>query len=63
MALPVLQVRIPERPGALFAFLESLSSDWNVTLFHYRNTGNRQSYVMLGLQVTVSKHSFRKPST
>jgi threonine dehydratase len=46
-----LQVQFPERPGALRRFLNSLSSEWNVTLFHYRNTGNQQSYVMLGLQV------------
>jgi threonine dehydratase len=48
------QVQFPERPGALRRFLDALSSPeggWNVTLFHYRCTGNRESYVMLGLQV------------
>eukprot|EP00882_Tetradesmus_deserticola_P010527 GHRQ01011120.1.p2 GENE.GHRQ01011120.1~~GHRQ01011120.1.p2 ORF type:complete len:121 (+),score=37.26 GHRQ01011120.1:73-435(+) len=48
------QVQFPERPGALRRFLDTLASPeggWNVTLFHYRCTGNRQSYVMLGLQV------------
>lgn len=55
------QVQFPERPGALRRFLTALSADWNVTLFHYRNTGNRESYVMLGMQVPPSQdRAFRK---
>lgn len=58
---PLLQVQFPERPGALRRFLSALSADWNVTLFHYRNTGNRESYVMLGMQVPPSQdRAFRK---
>ena len=56
-----LQVQFPERPGALRRFLSALSADWNVTLFHYRNTGNRESYVMLGMQVPPEQdRAFRK---
>src|SRR5271170_6183461 len=29
----------PERPGALRRFLHELRSDWNISLFHYRNHG------------------------
>ena len=29
----------PERPGALMRFLASMSPDWNISLFHYRNQG------------------------
>src|SRR5262245_31999047 len=29
----------PERPGALMRFLDSMRSDWNISLFHYRNHG------------------------
>ena len=29
----------PERPNALRNFLIGLKSDWNITLFHYRNHG------------------------
>lgn len=47
----VFQVQFPERAGALRAFLEVLSPHWNVTLFHYRQTGNSTSYVLLGIQV------------
>lgn len=57
----VVQVQFPERPGALRRFLSALSADWNVTLFHYRNTGNRESYVMLGMQVPPEQdRAFRK---
>lgn len=47
----MFQVQFPERPGALAQFLEALGSEWNVTLFHYRQTGNSTSYVLLGIQV------------
>ncbi|CAG8804274.1 27602_t:CDS:2, partial [Racocetra persica] len=30
----------PERPGALKKFLSGLRSDWNISLFHYRNHGS-----------------------
>lgn len=50
----IFQVQFPERPGALKLFLEVVSPQWNVTLFHYRNTGNRESYVLVGLQVSHS---------
>ncbi|KAI8464153.1 MAG: threonine dehydratase I [Monoraphidium minutum] len=47
----VFQVQFPERTGALRHFLEVLGPAWNVTLFHYRQTGNSTSYVLLGIQV------------
>jgi threonine dehydratase len=28
-----------ERPGALMKFVGSMSPDWNISLFHYRNNG------------------------
>lgn len=57
----LLQVQFPERPGALRRFLTALSADWNVTLFHYRDTGNKRGYVMLGMQVPPAQDAaFRK---
>eukprot|EP00236_Picocystis_salinarum_P000369 CAMPEP_0183827810 /NCGR_PEP_ID=MMETSP0807_2-20130328/2444_1 /TAXON_ID=88271 /ORGANISM="Picocystis salinarum, Strain CCMP1897" /LENGTH=595 /DNA_ID=CAMNT_0026072983 /DNA_START=1 /DNA_END=1785 /DNA_ORIENTATION=+ len=44
-------VQFPERAGALKRFLEAISPRWNITLFHYRATGNMKSSVLLGLQV------------
>lgn len=32
----------PERPGALRKFLLGLQSDWNISLWHYRNQGGGQ---------------------
>lgn len=41
----------PERPGALMRFLESMSADWNISLFHYRNHGADYARVLVGMQV------------
>jgi threonine dehydratase len=44
----------PERPGALLKFLSSMRSDWNVSLFHYRNQGDF-GRVLVGLEVPKSE--------
>lgn len=41
----------PERPGALARFLASMQSDWNITLFHYRNHGADFGRVLVGIDV------------
>jgi threonine dehydratase len=41
----------PERPGALMRFLSSMRSDWNISLFHYRNHGADYGRVLVGIQV------------
>jgi threonine dehydratase len=41
----------PERPGALMRFLENMRSDWNISLFHYRNHGADYGRVLVGVQV------------
>lgn len=46
--------QFPERPGALLQFLEKLQSDWNITLFHYRNHGADYGRVLVGVQVPES---------
>lgn len=43
--------QFPERPGALLRFLEGLRSDWNISLFHYRNHGSDYGRVLAGIQV------------
>src|SRR5262249_61754807 len=47
----------PERPGALMKFLDSMRSDWNISLFHYRNHGADYGRVLVGMQ--VPKHEMR----
>jgi len=43
----------PERPGALLKFLNTmadLGSNWNISLFHYRNHGAAYGRVLVGIQ-------------
>jgi len=47
----------PERPGALLRFLESMRSDWNISLFHYRNQGADYGRVLVGMQVPRDESS------
>jgi len=45
----------PERPGALMNFLDSMSQNWNISLFHYRNHGADYGRVLVGVQVPPSE--------
>ncbi|WP_269964318.1 threonine ammonia-lyase, biosynthetic [Pseudomonas citronellolis] len=47
----LFRFEFPERPGALFNFLERLGGRWNISLFHYRNHGAADGRVLAGLQV------------
>jgi len=44
------RVEFPERPGALLKFLEGLGSDYNISLFHYRNHGSAFGRVLIGIE-------------
>jgi threonine dehydratase len=47
----VYRFEFPERPGALMRFLQSMSHNWNISLFHYRNHGADYARVLVGIQV------------
>ncbi|MEO5700629.1 MAG: threonine ammonia-lyase, biosynthetic [Casimicrobiaceae bacterium] len=47
----VYRFEFPERPGALMGFLEAMSGNWNISLFHYRNHGADYGRVLVGMQV------------
>ena len=47
----VLRFEFPERPGALFNFLQKLGGRWNISMFHYRNHGAADGRVLAALQV------------
>ena len=50
----------PERPGALMRFLSSMSPEWNISLFHYRNQGDDYGRILVGLQVPpADKKAFK----
>jgi len=53
----VFRFEFPERPGALFKFLERLGGRWNISLFHYRNHGSADGRVLAALQVPPSERS------
>ena len=44
----LFRFEFPERPGALVQFLAGLGTDWNITLFHYRNHGAAFGRVLVG---------------
>ncbi|MFP5405145.1 MAG: threonine ammonia-lyase, biosynthetic [Gammaproteobacteria bacterium] len=51
----------PERPGALMRFLSSMSPNWNISLFHYRNHGADYGRILVGIQVPANeKKQFRE---
>lgn len=41
----------PERPGALMKFVNSMSPNWNISMFHYRNNGADYGRIVVGIQV------------
>ncbi len=43
--------RFPERQGALHDFLLAIGSEWNISLFHYRNHASDYGRVLVGIQV------------
>ncbi len=47
----VYRFEFPERSGALLDFLEKVGTNWNISLFHYRNHGADFGRVLIGLQV------------
>lgn len=51
----IYRFEFPERPGALLNFLKKVGTNWNISLFHYRNHGADFGRVLIGLQVDDAK--------
>jgi threonine dehydratase len=47
----IFRCEFPERPGGLARFLDGMGSEWNITLFHYRNHGADYGRVLVGMHV------------
>jgi threonine dehydratase len=47
----LFRFEFPERRGALLKFLDAIGTDWNISLFHYRNHGSDYGRVLAGIQV------------
>lgn len=48
----------PEAPGALFKFLKTLGTHWNISLFHYRNYGTDYGHVLAGFELSQKEIEF-----
>ena len=56
----LFRFEFPERPGALLQFLSGLGSDWDISLFHYRNHGSAWGRVLVGFDAgTKDKKKLR----
>ncbi|MCF7889461.1 MAG: threonine ammonia-lyase, biosynthetic, partial [Victivallales bacterium] len=51
----IYRFAFPENPNALLNFLENMSINWNISMFHYRNHGAAFGRVFLGLQIPDSE--------
>lgn len=47
----LFRFEFPERPGALIDFLHAVGTDWNISLFHYRNHGSDFGRILAGIDV------------
>ncbi len=47
----IYRFTFPDRPGALLRFLNHMSKNWNISMFHYRNHGADYGRVFVGVQV------------
>ena len=47
----LFRFEFPERPGALIDFLQAVGTQWNISLFHYRNHGSDFGRILAGIDV------------
>lgn len=53
----IFRFEFPERPGALANLLNSMSTSWNISLFHYRMHGGDFGLVLIGFDIAKTDHS------
>jgi threonine dehydratase len=53
----IMRCIFPERTGALLRFLEAVGSEWNISLFHYRNHGADYGRILAGVQVPPAQRA------
>lgn len=54
----VYRFQFPEKPGALLQFLTALGTDFNITMFHYRNHGAAYGRVLVGIEALPGQKSY-----
>ena len=50
----LFRFEFPERPGALLDFLNAIGTNWNISLFHYRNHGSDYGRILAGIDVKTA---------
>jgi threonine dehydratase len=53
----LFRFEFPERPGALLDFLDAIGTEWNISLFHYRNHGSDHGRILAGIDVPEDETS------
>lgn len=51
----LFRFEFPERRGALLDFLNAIGTNWNISLFHYRNHGSDYGRILAGIQVPAEE--------
>jgi len=51
----LFRFEFPERPGALLDFLDAIGTNWNISLFHYRNHGSDYGRILAGIDVPMNE--------
>ncbi|MDH3746692.1 MAG: threonine ammonia-lyase, biosynthetic [Gammaproteobacteria bacterium] len=51
----LFRFEFPERPGALLEFLDAIGTNWNISLFHYRNHGSDYGRILAGIDVAMNE--------
>ncbi len=51
----LFRFEFPERPGALLDFLNAIGTQWNISLFHYRNHGSDYGRILAGIDVPAEE--------
>lgn len=56
----IYSFEFPESPGALLQFLQTLGTNWNISLFHYRSHGMDYGRVLAGFELPENEAKFRQ---
>lgn len=54
----VYSFEFPESPGALLKFLQTLGTNWNISLFHYRSHGTDYGRVLAAFEIIPNNIAF-----
>lgn len=56
----VYSFEFPESTGALLKFLQTLGTNWNISMFHYRSHGTDYGRVLAAFEIDANNQAFEK---